>query len=115
MRLIVQTHTTSTYRRFRLFQKPNLDKRAWPCAPTNLSAENMMTIPWTTPLTERQKFVILIHRITFGPRPGDTSHVEEMGRSQFLEQQLHRVRVVACLMELKGDGPAGWSQSLERG
>jgi uncharacterized protein (DUF1800 family) len=40
-------------------------------------------------LTEDQKILQLLNRITFGPRPGQLDQVKQMGLSAFLEQQLH--------------------------
>ena len=40
-------------------------------------------------LTEEQKILHLLNRITFGPRPGDIARVKEMGIDRFIEEQLH--------------------------
>ena len=40
-------------------------------------------------LTEDQKILHLLNRITFGPRPGDIARVKEIGIDRFIEQQLH--------------------------
>ena len=40
-------------------------------------------------LTEDQRLLHLLSRITFGPRPGDVERVKRMGLSAFLEEQLH--------------------------
>jgi uncharacterized protein (DUF1800 family) len=39
-------------------------------------------------LTEDQKILQLLNRITFGPRPGDVARVKEAGIDRFLEEQL---------------------------
>jgi uncharacterized protein (DUF1800 family) len=39
-------------------------------------------------LTEDQKLLHLLNRITFGPRPGDVEHVKRMGILAFLDEQL---------------------------
>ena len=41
-----------------------------------------------SPLTEDQKLVHLLNRITYGARPGDVEAVRELGVTQFIEQQL---------------------------
>lgn len=64
----------------------------------------MVTTVWNEPLTEQQKVEILLRRITFGPRPGDSSQVERMGRSQFLEQQLHPGALNDSVIEAKLQG-----------
>ncbi|MFP5262550.1 MAG: DUF1800 family protein [Blastocatellia bacterium] len=40
-------------------------------------------------LTEEQKALHLLNRITFGPRPGDVERVRRMGPDKLLEEQLH--------------------------
>ena len=40
-------------------------------------------------LTEEQKMLHLVNRITFGPRPGDVERLRQMGIEKFLDQQLH--------------------------
>lgn len=40
-------------------------------------------------LTEDQKILHLLNRITFGPRPGDITRVKELGIDRFIEEQLH--------------------------
>jgi uncharacterized protein (DUF1800 family) len=43
----------------------------------------------TTRLTEDQKILHLLNRITFGPRPGDIARVKQLGIDRFIEEQLH--------------------------
>jgi uncharacterized protein (DUF1800 family) len=40
-------------------------------------------------LTEDQKVLHLLNRVTFGPRPGDVERVRQMGIDKFLDRQLH--------------------------
>ena len=40
-------------------------------------------------LTEDQKILHLLNRITFGPRPGDIAQVKELGIDRFIDDQLH--------------------------
>ncbi|MEK6301700.1 MAG: DUF1800 family protein [Acidobacteriota bacterium] len=40
-------------------------------------------------LTEDQKLLHLLNRVTFGPRPGDIERVKRMGIAAFLDEQLH--------------------------
>ena len=40
-------------------------------------------------LTDEQKILHLLNRLTFGPRPGDIARVKEMGIDRFIEEQLH--------------------------
>ncbi len=42
-----------------------------------------------TRLTEDQKILHLLNRITFGPRPGDIARVKQLGIERFIEEQLH--------------------------
>jgi uncharacterized protein (DUF1800 family) len=40
-------------------------------------------------LSEDQKILHLLNRVTFGPRPGDIDRVKRMGIDRFLDEQLH--------------------------
>jgi uncharacterized protein (DUF1800 family) len=40
-------------------------------------------------LTEEQKVIHLLDRLSFGPRPGDVSRVTQMGWEKYLDQQLY--------------------------
>lgn len=40
-------------------------------------------------LTEEQKILHVLNRITFGPRPGDIARVKDLGIDRFIEEQLH--------------------------
>ncbi len=59
------------------------------------TAERLIPAPAATAkgraarLTEDQKTLHLLNRITFGPRPGDIARVKELGIDRFIEEQLH--------------------------
>ncbi|HLI35143.1 MAG TPA: DUF1800 domain-containing protein [Terriglobia bacterium] len=57
--------------------------------------------PWRQPLTEKQKALLLLSRITFGPRPGDLERIEKMGVAAFLNQQLHPQSIDDSLVQSK--------------
>ena len=40
-------------------------------------------------LTDDQKILHLLNRLTFGPRPGEIARVKELGIDRFIEEQLH--------------------------
>jgi uncharacterized protein (DUF1800 family) len=44
-------------------------------------------------LTEEQKVIHLLDRITFGPRPGEVERVRKLGWQKFLSEQLHPERI----------------------
>lgn len=44
---------------------------------------------WRHGLSKEQQALLLLDRITFGPRPGDLQRVLKMGLNNFLNQQLH--------------------------
>ncbi|MBS1809366.1 MAG: DUF1800 domain-containing protein [Acidobacteria bacterium] len=46
-----------------------------------------------TKLTDQQKAIHLLDRLTFGPRPGDVENVMKMGWEAYLDQQLHPEKV----------------------
>ena len=41
------------------------------------------------PLTQEQRAIHALNRLTFGPRPGDMDHVLEVGVDKWIDQQLH--------------------------
>src|SRR5579872_3561591 len=41
------------------------------------------------PLTQEQRAIHALNRLTFGPRPGDLDHVLQMGVDKWIDQQLH--------------------------
>src|SRR5215469_7598328 len=41
------------------------------------------------PLTQEQRAIHALNRLTFGPRPGDLDHVLEIGVDKWIDQQLH--------------------------
>lgn len=49
--------------------------------------------PPSKSLTEEQKVIHLLDRITFGPRPGEVEQVRKLGWQKFLEAQLHPERL----------------------
>ncbi|MEK6407302.1 MAG: DUF1800 domain-containing protein [Acidobacteriota bacterium] len=59
------------------------------------SAERLISTPSPTAkgrsarLTEDQKLLHLLNRITFGPLPGDIARVKQAGIERFIEQQVH--------------------------
>ena len=53
------------------------------------------------PLTDHEKTIHLVGRITFGPRPGDVERVAKLGRAAFLERQLHPERIDDSAVEAK--------------
>ncbi len=55
------------------------------------------------PLTERQKVLHVLDRLTFGPRPGDVERVESQGLEKYIDDQLHpeRLRDSLCETELR--------------
>lgn len=55
----------------------------------------------TKSLTEEQKAIHILDRITFGPRPGDVERVMKMGLEKFLEDQLHPERLSDQIVEEK--------------
>jgi uncharacterized protein (DUF1800 family) len=59
------------------------------------SAEQLISTPSGTTkgrlarLSEDQKLLHLLNRITFGPRPGDVARIKQAGIDRFIEEQLH--------------------------
>ena len=49
--------------------------------------------PQTTSLTEEQKIVHVLNRTGFGPRPGDVERVRRMGLQNYLDLQLHPLKI----------------------
>src|ERR1041384_1069555 len=50
-------------------------------------------------LTEDQKCLQVLNRLTFGPKPGDLERVKKMGVAAFLEEQLHPEKLDDSLLE----------------
>ncbi|MCU1334663.1 MAG: hypothetical protein JWO19_244 [Bryobacterales bacterium] len=46
------------------------------------------------PLSDDQKILHALNRLTFGPRPGDVEAVQKMGLKKWMDQQLHPERIV---------------------
>lgn len=67
-----------------------IDDNARPAARPFTSAS---ATGWNKPLTDTQKVALLLRRASFGPRPGDIERVEQMGLSNYLDEQLHPDRL----------------------
>src|SRR5262245_28877904 len=52
-------------------------------------------------LTEEQRIVHLLDRVTFGGRPGDVERVMKLGWEKYLDEQLHPDRVSDQVVEQK--------------
>lgn len=52
-------------------------------------------------LTEEQRVIHLLDRITFGSRPGDVGRVMKMGWEKYLDEQLHPERISDPIVEQK--------------
>jgi uncharacterized protein (DUF1800 family) len=52
-------------------------------------------------LSEEQRIIHLLDRITFGPRPGDVERVQRVGWERFLDEQLHPERIPDAAVEAK--------------
>ena len=57
-----------------------------------------------TPLTAEQKIVHILNRTGFGPRPGDVERVRRMGLQNYLELQLHPLKIEDSAAESKLSG-----------
>ena len=49
--------------------------------------------PAAAKLTDDQKIVHLLNRISFGPRPGDIDRVRKLGIDKYIDEQLHPERI----------------------
>src|SRR4026209_2770923 len=58
----------------------------------------------TSSLTEEQKIVHVLNRTGFGPRPGDVERVRRMGLQNYLELQLHPLKIEDSASESKLSG-----------
>ena len=45
------------------------------------------------PASDERTALHVLNRITFGPRPGDVAHVQQMGVDRFIDEQLHPERL----------------------
>jgi len=57
-----------------------------------LGEEPKISVPLavhTAPLTQQERVLHALNRLTFGPRPGDEAAVAKMGLDKWFEQQLH--------------------------
>jgi uncharacterized protein (DUF1800 family) len=57
----------------------------------------------TTPLTQQQKTLHALNRLTFGPRPGEEAAVSRMGLEAWFQQQLHPERIDDSALEQRLD------------
>ena len=55
----------------------------------------------TKSLTEEQKAIHLLDRVTFGPRPDDVERIMKMGWQKYLDEQLHPERIADEAIEEK--------------
>jgi uncharacterized protein (DUF1800 family) len=55
--------------------------------------------PTASSLTGEEKFLHLLNRITFGPRPGDLERMRQVGWERFLDEQLHPERISDAIAE----------------
>jgi uncharacterized protein (DUF1800 family) len=61
-----------------------------------LGEEPKVAIPvtvHTTPLTQQEKVLHALNRLTFGPKPGDEAMVAKMGLEKWFEMQLHPEKI----------------------
>lgn len=63
--------------------------------------KNKTKTPAPAKLTEQQKVVHVLERITFGPRPGDVERVQKLGWEKYLNEQLHPEKINDELAEQK--------------
>jgi uncharacterized protein (DUF1800 family) len=68
--------------------------RTQPATVKLATAERLIPVPAATRghaarLSEDQRILHLLNRITFGPRPGDIARVKELGVDRFIQEQLH--------------------------
>ena len=56
---------------------------------TGFAARKSKPAPEIPPMTEDQKALHALNRLTFGARPGDLEQVKKMGVEQWIDQQLH--------------------------
>ena len=54
-----------------------------------------------SPLTQDQRVLHALNRLTFGPRPGDVQAVEAMGLDQWIEEQLNPGRIDDTALETR--------------
>src|SRR5437879_3411875 len=49
--------------------------------------------PFLTPISDGQKIIHALNRLTFGPRPGDFDEVKKVGLKKWIDIQLHHDRI----------------------
>ena len=54
-----------------------------------------------SPLTQDQRVLHALNRLTFGPRPGDVQAVEKMGLQQWIDQQLNPSKIDDSALEAR--------------
>lgn len=54
-----------------------------------------------SPLTQNQRVLHALNRLTFGPRPGDVQAVEKMGLQQWIDQQLNPSKIDDSALEAR--------------
>jgi uncharacterized protein (DUF1800 family) len=70
--------------------------------PDGLSAQ-MPAAEHTAPLTQQEKVLHALNRLTFGPRPGDEAAVQRMGLEAWFQQQLHPETLDDAALETRLD------------
>ena len=57
----------------------------------SFAASKKVSLPKKTaaPLTQQQRAIHALNRLTFGPRPGDLDQVLKIGVDKWIDQQLH--------------------------
>ena len=66
----------------------NPSQTARPGVPTSGQPHSHIVLP-PSPLTEEQQILHVLSRLGYGPRPGDTQRVHQMGVPAWIERQLH--------------------------
>jgi uncharacterized protein (DUF1800 family) len=61
----------------------------------NISAAN------DSPLTQEQRVLHALNRMTFGPRPGDVAAIEAMGLDKWIDEQLHPETMADAALEAR--------------
>jgi uncharacterized protein (DUF1800 family) len=70
-------------------------------APANPSASSAAKTPASAAMTERQRAIHALNRLTFGPRPGDVSKVLAKGVDAWIEDQLHPESISDGLLDAR--------------
>jgi hypothetical protein len=67
----------------------------------------------TAPLTDHEKVLHALNRLTFGPRPGDEAAVSQMGLEAWFQQQLHPAQIDDSALDRRLDAFPAMKLSLE--